>query len=248
MLSNKFKNIIKDSLKNEYDIDCHRISLIADYGYPCREAVLHCSHQNEKFTLSLMLNVTQGVFEGVIGTFNIIIPEMFSLKIATVNKKINLELIKESLQESRSQMVNLNPMYSVDFEHSSISIINGKYIYHDKAFNIQKIDLNVYSSSRIKVYNSLDSGNVFCRVFILGDKIIIEPESGYDDEPVFKEASMLYPGGMNTFKANLIKSLLIYFEKRYEGDDDFKIPFDNLLSLNYADLQQEFLVIKMQQI
>lgn len=245
MLSTAFKKIIKDTLKNEYDIKCHRISPIPDYGYKYRQAILHCSHNNEKFTLDLLIDASKGMFNGVIGKFNISIPELFTSAIASINKKINLDLINSSVNEVRKEMVHLLDCYSFHFGHLKIDLIKGSYVKSGEFLDIHKIEAVIESDSFMTFHTSLDSGKKCCDVRIVGDEITLKPESGYDEEPIFKESSTLVASGMDVFKANLAKSIMFYLQIRYPNQDRHAVDVATYIPMSYQELKQQFLVNEM---
>jgi len=248
MLSASFKKTLKDTLKNEYEIECHRISPIPDYGYKYRQAILHCSHNNEKFTLDLLIDASKGMFNGVIGKFNISVPEKFTSAIASINKKINLDLINASVTEVRKEMVHLLDCYSFHFGHLKIDLIKGSYIKDGEFLDIHKIEAIIESDSFMTFYTSLDSGKKCCDVRIVSNTITLKPESGYDEEPIFKESSSLVASGMDVFKANLAKSIMFYLQIRYPNQDRHAVDVSTYIPMNYQELQQEFLVYQMDKI
>lgn len=247
MLSTAFKKTLKDTLKTEYDIDCHRISPVPDYGYKYREATLHCSHNNEKFTLTLMIDVSKGVYNHVVGQFEIFLPERFVSTVASVNAKINLDLINASVNEVRKEMVQLLSCFSFHFGSFKVSLIKGTYIKEPEFFEIKKIEGFIKTDSFMTFYTSLDDGRKCCDVQIIGNEIFIKPVSGYDD-PIFKQSSIIAVGELDVFKANLAKSVLFYLQDRYKNQDNFKVDVEGLLPLTYAQLLQEFLVEQMDRI
>lgn len=248
MLSASFKKTLKDTLKNEYEIECHRISPIPDYGYNYRQAILHCSHNNEKFTLDLLIDSSKGMFNGVIGKFNVSVPEKFTSTIASINKKINLDLINASVNEVRKEMVHLLDCYSFHFGHLKIDLIKGSYIKNSEFIDIHKFETVIESDSFMTFYTSLDSGKKCCDVRIVGNDITLKPESGYDEEPIFKESSTLVDSGMDVFKANLAKSIMFYLQIRYPNQERHAVDVATYIPMNYQELQQQFLVYQMDKI
>jgi len=248
MLSTAFKKTLKDTLKSEYDIDCHRISPFPDYGYKYREATLHCSHLNEKFTLTLMFDVSKGVYTNVVGQFEVFLPERFVSSISSVNTKINLDLINASVNEVRKEMVQLLSCFSFHFGSLKVSLIKGTYVKDSEFFEIKKITPFINTNSFMTFYTSLDDGKKCCDVQIIGNEIIIKPVAGYDDEPIFKQSSIIAVGELDVFKANLVKSVLFYLQDHYRNQDDFKVDVEGLLPLTYEQLLKEFLVEQMTRI
>lgn len=255
MISSDFKQTLTNVLKNDYDIDCHRISPLPDYG-DSRESTLHCSHDGEKFTMTLLLNFNEGDYDGVAGSFKVILPEMYAHKIGSINKKINLDLIKDSVKEVRTELsaylssdsfttFHYLVTDSFSFFHLNINLIKGLYIKNSKNFDIKKIESLIESDSYINLYNSIHSKQRFAYVKIIGNEIMITPETMFKYDPVFKFSSTLVEGGMSVFKANLIKSVMIHlhtrfgYEKRYSGNIDFCLP------LSYDELKQQLLVYQM---
>lgn len=255
MLSSDFKQHITTALKNDYDIECHRFSPLPDYGNS-RESILHCSHNDEKFTMTLLLSFSKGEYDGVVNSFRITLPEVYADKFSSVNKKINLNLINDSIKEVRIEM---NPYLSSDsfssfhylatdsfsFFHLNINLIKGLYIKNGKNFDIKKIESLIESDSYVNLYNSIHSKQRLAYVKIIGNEIMITPEKMFKDDPIFKVRSTLIDGGMSVFKANLVKSVMIHlhtrfgYEERYSGNIDFCLP------LSYDELKQQLLVYQM---
>lgn len=248
MLSPAFNKTLKETLKSEYDIDCHRISPLPDYGYKYREATLHCSHDNKKFTLTLMLDVSKGVFNNVVGTFEVYLPEFFVSAVESINQKINLTLINATVQEVREDMPQLLSCYAFRFGSLKIGLIKGSYVKEPDFFEINKIEAFIDADSFMTFYTSLDEGKKCCDVKIVGNEILIKPVSGYDEEPIFKQSSIVAVGKLDVFKANLAKSVLFYLQDRYKYQDNFKVDVEYLMPLTYDELLREFMVEHMAKI
>lgn len=248
MLSTAFKKTLKNLLKSEYDVDCHLISNLPDYGYKYREATLHCSHDNKKFHLILVLDVSKGVFNNVVGTFEVYLPEFFVSAVESINQKVNLDLINTTVQEVRKDMPQLLGCYAFRFGSLKIGLIKGSYVKEPEFFEINKIEAFINTDSFITFYTSLDEGKKCCDVNIVGNEIFIKPVSGYDEEPIFKQSSIVAVGELDVFKANLAKSVLFYLQDRYKYQDNFKVDVEHLISLTYDELLREFLVEYMAKI
>jgi hypothetical protein len=254
MLSDAFKKTIKESLKINYDIDCYRISSVSYYDAKFRGATLHCSHNDKNFTLIMLINVEFGSFEGVTGQFNIFVPEMFTAGIDSINTKINLSLIKDSISEVRRDMSLLLDAHFFQFKHHEISLIKGTYIKNDDFFHIKKIETKIESDSFIKNCTSLYFDEDFCEdcccVQIIGNEIFVTPTTTFDDsDSIFKKPSTLISSGMDVFKANFVKSVLLHLQIKYKNEEEsYKFNVDTIIPLTYQEILQEFLVLKMEEI
>lgn len=244
MLSSDFKQKVTNILKNEYDIDCHRFSPLPNYG-DFRWSTLHCSQNGEKFSMMLRLTVDKGEHDGVVGVFKVILSEMYAHKIESINKKINLDLINENVQEVCKEMTPYLSGYRFLFLHSNIDLIKGLYIKDGQYFNIKKIESSIESDSHIILHNNFNAGFPCCDVKIINNEIMIKPDEKFRDEPSFKEHSMLVDGGMDVFKANLMKSVIIYRQYGQFYEDRYKLDVDIYLPLTYEELKKQFLVNAM---
>jgi hypothetical protein len=247
MLSSDFKKQVTNSLKNEYDITCHRMSDLPEYG-ESRRTILHCSCQGEKFTMMLFLYVDKGDYDGVVGSFRVLLPEMYTRKIESVNKKINIFLIDNSVKEVCKEMGQFLTPYHFSFLHFRIDLIKGLYIKNGKSFDIKKIESRIESDSYINFYTNQDGGQKCCDVKIINNEIVIKPERNFKDESIFKEPSTLVDGGMDVFKTNLAKSVIFYLSTRFGDEKRFDVDIEDYLPLTYGELKQQFLVYHMEMI
>lgn len=245
MLSSDFKKQVTNVLKNEYDIECHRMSDLTDYG-DSRQTILHCSYQGEKFTMMLFLYVDKGDYDGVVGSFRILLPEMYTRKIESVNKKINICLIDDSVKEVCKEMGQFLTPYHFSFLHFRIDLIKGMYIKNGKYFDIKKIESRIESDSYINIHTNQDAGQKCCDVKIIHNEIMLKPEIYFEDKSIFREFSTLVSGGMDVFKANLVKAVIFYVQTRFSDEKRFEVDIDTYLPLNYAELKQQFLVYQME--
>lgn len=247
MISSGFKKQIANSLKNDYDIDCHRISPIPEHGN-FRWSTLHCSHNGEKFTMMMKLTVDKGDHDGVVGSFKVILTEMYAHKIESINKKINLDLINDSVSEVCKEMSQYLSGYHLSFLHSSVDLIKGLYIKNGKNFDVKKIESRIESNSCIMLHTQVNAGHQCCYVKIINNEITLKPETAFEDEPIFNEASTLVDGGMDMFKANLMRSVFFFMKSLYLYDKRYDVDIDLYLPLTYDELKQQFLVNDMAKI
>lgn len=262
MLSSDFNQKVTNILKNEYNIECHRFGLLSerctskesilhcarfgqlpDYGIS-RESVIHCSHDDKKFTMTLRLSVDKGEYDGVIGSFKINLPTFYAHDITAFQEKINVNLINDSIDEAQTEMTAYLLSDSFCFFHSSINVIEGLYIKNGKDFDVKKIESFIESHSYINFYNDTLS-EIVAYVKIIGNEIIVSPEKLFKDDPIFKIPSILIDGGMDLFKANLIKSFFVYRQTTHIYDDLEQLDVDFYLPLTYEELKKQFLVNAM---
>jgi hypothetical protein len=223
------------------------MSDLPEYG-DSRRTILHCSYQGEKFTMMLFLYVDKGDYDGVVGSFRILLPEMYTRKIESVNKKINICLIDDSVKEVCKEMGQFLTPYHFSFLHFRIDLIKGIYIKNGKNFDIKKIDSRIESESYINFHTNQDGGQKCCDVKIINNEIMLTPEKDFEDESIFREFSTLVSGGMDVFKANLVKAVIFYVQTRFNYEKRFEVDIDNYLPLTYDELKQQFLVYQMEMI
>lgn len=244
MLSSDFKQQVTNILKNDYDIECHLFSPIPDYG-DFRWSTLHCSQNGEKFSMLLRLTVDKGEHDGAVGGFKVILPEMYAHTIESINKKINLDLINFSVQEVCKEMSPYLRGCRFLFLHSNVDLIKGLYIKNGKHFDINKIESHIESDSHIILHTNFNTVFPCSDVKIINNEIMIKPDEKFKDNPAFKEPSTLADGRMDVFKANLMKSAIIYQQYGEFYEECYKLDVDIYLPLSYEELKKQLLVYQM---
>ena len=249
VISDDFKNAIKNCLKNDYDIEFHRMGLFPTYGYPYREVTLHCSNNDKNFTLQMIVNIGHDFEENSKRSFYIFADERHLRCSQKLSEKINSDVIKSSIYDARIQLCAFNLDFMFIFGHSKVILVSGLYKTIDEYFEIRKIESKIETTSFLKFSSAAIWESVFCHVCIMNNEITIRPEHGYAMSPVFKVASVIEDGGMDVFKANLIKSFLFYIKSLYGNHTpEYNFDEDSCLNLTYQEIKDNLLVIQMNNI
>jgi hypothetical protein len=122
--------------------------------------------------------------------------------------------------------------------------MSGTYSDMVDGFVIETLLSTVDTESRISYYRpaqSIGSSYAFCSIKIKGDNLYIRPIKGYETHTTFDNPITLDNAGIDTFKAQFLKCLLIYINSEEYNEADY-------INLNYDEFKRYFLVLEMKKI
>jgi hypothetical protein len=247
MISTTFENIIKNELRLHYDLNLSGIVEVASQLPFYKDFRLRCKADGCLYLLRLRIN-----FRDDNNQKN----QSFSIFIEAVNngnnfwnnvwKKVYPSTIEKSLTEVRKEIFFVDERFGYMLGHDKISLMSGTYSDSDSdsGLVIETLLSMVETESYISYYQparSIGSAYSFCAIKIKDDKLYIRPIKGYETETAFDIPIPLDNTGVDIFKAQLFKCLLIYINSEQYNEADY-------LNLNYEDIKKYFLVLEMKEI
>lgn len=245
MISSTFENTIKDELRIHYDLNlCSLVEVVSHLPF-YKDFRLHCKADYGHYLLRLRIN-----FRDENNQKN----QYFSIFIEAVNngnnfwnnvwKKVYPSTIEKSLTDVRKEIFFVDERFGYMLIHDKVSLMSGTYSDSDAGLVIETLLSMVETESHISYYQparSIGSAYSFCSIKIKADNFYIRPIKGYETETAFDVPIPLDKAGVDIFKAQLFKCLLIYINSEQYNEADY-------LNLNYEDIKKYFLVLEMKEI
>lgn len=241
MISPSFENTIKDELRLHYDLNLCSLVEVASHLPFYKDFRLRCKSDGCSYLLRLRIN-----FHDENNQKN----QSFSIFIENINgnhfwnnvwKKIYPATIEKSLAEVRKEIFVVDERFCYMLIHDKVSLMSGTYSDTMDGLVIDTLFLTVDTESHLSYYQpslSIGSSYAFCAIKIKADKLYIRPIKGYETETAFDSPIPLDNAGIDAFKAQFFKCLLIYINSEQYNEADY-------LNLNYDDIKKYFLVFEM---
>lgn len=245
MISTQFKKTVIKLLKNDYDITCHAISMSEHEHATYQEYSLSCSSNRKVFFLTLLVTICPVDSSSNLHTFYIFSKSDCVDCIPQFKEKIKHDLIIDAMKEVRHVLSYIDPVYNFQLEHVRVTLISGIYFVGSSYFEIKTIKSLIEAASVVKVYDFSNSGKVCSNVDITGNLINLQPWKLYGIHPTFEEFSIVDMSGLETFKSNLAKSIVLFFNENHKTADDYNDEESDYMPLNYDDLKRYLLVHTM---
>jgi hypothetical protein len=245
MISSSFENTIKDELRLHYDLNlCSLVEISSNLPFD-KDFRLRCKTEGCFYSLRLRINFRDDNNQK---------DKSFSIFIEGVNngnnywnnvwKKVYPSTIEKSLAELRKEIFFVDERFGYMLVHDIISLMSGTYSDTDDGLVIETLLSTVDTESHLSYHQpslSIGSSYAFGAIQIKGDKLYIRPIKGYETEAAFDIPIPLDNTGVDIFKAQLFKCLLIYINSEQYNEADY-------LNLNYEDIKKYFLVLEMKEI
>lgn len=245
MISEAFENTIKDELRLHYDLNlCSLVEVSSNLPFD-KDFRLRCKTEGCFYSLRLRIN-----FRDENNQKN----QSFSIFIEGVNngnnfwnnvwKKVYPATIEKSLAELRKEIFFVDERFGYMLVHDIISLMSGTYSDTDDGLVIETLLSTVDTESRISYHlpdRSIGSSYAFCSIKIKADNLYIRPIKGYETETSFDDPITLDNAGIDPFKAQFFKCLLIYINSKEYNEADY-------INLNYDEFKRYFLVLEMKEI
>lgn len=244
MISTQFKKTVIKRLKNDYDIVCHSIE-IKDHSRGCQKYSLICSSNRKIFSLSLIVNTCPVDSPSNLYFFNVYSETDCLDCIPNLKEKMNLNIVFESIDKVLKDFSYLDSSYVFRFEHDTVTLLSGLYLIGSSYFEIKSIK-NIFSTtSHLKIYNFLNNGKICSNIAINNNKILVSPLKFNNINKTFNQHSIIGTDGLDIFKANLAKSILLFLNENHVLAENHNEIEDDYMSLNYDEIQRYLLVYKM---
>lgn len=238
MISNRFKKTVIKRLKTDYDVVCHGIEMTNESSV-YQTYSLSCSANRRLFALKLMVAIYPVDTPSHFYTFEVSAQPNCLDCIPNIEEKMKINLVFEAIDEVREDYSYLEKSYEFRLEHNSITLLSGQYILGSSYFEIKNIINKISTTSCVKIYNFDAHRHLTCAAVNIDDnKIFVRPWTMQQINPTFLEHGIIEVGGLDTFKANLAKSVFLFFN---DTDDDY-------MQLDYTDMKRFLLVFKMEYI
>lgn len=246
MLNPSFEKVIIDLLKTHYDLQICNIKELSNEKDSYKTFRFHGKEQKTYSSYPLrMILETRNDKDTEYHSFHIFGEDRNCRSCVSINEKIYPSVIQKALVDIKNEV----PKFLMDSRfiyllgHYNISLISGNYYNNGTDIVVTDVLPLVDTVSNIYFFIpglSMSSYN-FCSVNIKGYKLYIRPIKGYETESTFDSPITLDNDGIDTFKAQFLKCLLIYINSDLYNEADY-------LNLNYEDLKKYFLVLEMKEI
>lgn len=244
MINTAFENTIKDELRLNYDLNLYSLVEVVSHLPFYKDFRLHCKADFSHYLLRLRINFRDDNNQKT---------QSFSIFIERVNdnhfwnnvyNKIYPDTIKKSLTEVRKEIFFVDDQFGYLLIHDNVSLMSGTYSNTDDGLVIETLFSIVETQSHLSYHQtglSIGSSYAFCSINIKADKLYIRPIKGYDTDTAFDHPITLDNIGIEAFKAQFFKCLLIYINSEQYNEADY-------INLNYEEIKQYFLILEMKEI
>ena len=245
MISPAFENAIKDELRINYDLNLSSLVEVANHLPFYKDFRLRCKVDGYLYSLRLRINFRDDNNQK---------DKSFCIFIEGVNnghnywnnvwKKVYPSTIEKSLTELRKEIFFVDEQFGYMLAHDKILLMSGTYSDTVDGIVIETLLSMVETESHISYYRparSIGSSYAFCSIKIKADNFYIRPIKGYETEISFDDPITLDNAGIDTFKAQFFKCLLIYINSEEYNEADY-------MNLNYEEFKRYFLVLEMKEI
>lgn len=244
MISNRFKKTVIKRLKTDYGIVCHSIKM-KEHSRGCQTYDLSCSANRKLFSLTLVVNTCPVDSPSHLYFFNVYSKSDSLDCIPNLKEKMNLNLVFESIDEVLKDFSYIDSSYVFRFEHETVTLLSGLYIVGSSYFEIKSIKNILSSASHLKIYNFSNTGKICSSIEINDNKILVSLWHTYAVNPTFHKNCLIENGGLEIFKANLAKSILLFLNEHPISADNHNDNEEDYMSLTYDEIQRYLLVYKM---
>lgn len=245
MISTQFEKRIKKHLKDDYDINCYRISMCYKESKRSQNFTIFCSYNRKMFELTLSVNLCTVDSLEQCYSFTVFAKADCIDCLPHLKSNINPDIIVDSIQEVREVLSYINHDYSFKMDHRMVILISGTYLVGSSYFEIKTIKSSVETISFIKLHDFFDKGTDCAYLNIVGNTVVVEPSTSCSDINQFKQRSVIEVGGMTTFKTNLTKCIIFHLNKHHKTSDYYNDDEADYMPLNYDDLKRYLLVHSM---
>lgn len=244
MISPSFENTIKDELRLHYDLNLCSLDEVVSHLPFYKDFRLRCKADGCLYLLRLRINFRDENNQKN-KSFDI-----FSERVNCTHfwnniwKKIYPSTIEKSLTEVRKEIFFVDERFGYMLIHDKVSLMSGTYSDTKCGLVIETLLSTVETESHLSYHQpslSIGSAYAFCSIKIKADNLYIRPIKGYETETTFDIPIPLNNTGVDIFKTQLFKCLLIYINSEQYNEADY-------LNLNYEDIKKYFLVLEMKEI
>lgn len=236
MISKKFMSVVMKKLKSDYNIICHSIRLNENSQKGFQTYSLSCSGNKEIFSLDMKVSLCPVDSPSHLYTF-----EVYSMAdginfIPQLKSRTDFSSIRNAINDVRLDFSYLDENYEFILNHKSFTLLSGQYFVGSSYFEIKSIQNIVAAKSSLVIRNFETERYLHCSSINISDnKIFVSPWTSDNHHPTFNQYDLIEDGGLDTFKANLAKTVFLFFN---DTEDDY-------MQLDYTDMKRYLLVYKM---
>lgn len=236
MISKKFMSLVRKKLKIDYNIICHSIRLNDHAKKDFQTYSLSCSSNKKLFSLDMRVSLCPVDSPSHLYTFEVYSMAAGIKFIPQLKARTDFSMVRNAINDVRLDFNYLDENYEFVFDHKRFTLLTGQYFVGSSYFEIKSIQNVVASTSCLIIRNFATERQLHCSSINISDnKIFVRPWISDSPHTIFNQYDIIENGGLDTFKANLAKTVFLFFN---DTEDDY-------MQLDYTDMKRYLLVYKM---